>query len=147
MDTKLDFKIEKLVEEYEVIGSGPIVNTPRQVGDWWVTPIKDYKGKIPPEIQQNLDLFLQQRTDVLGVLVAEDMREVAVRQEEEKRKKEITATAMKWGLGILGGILLISLAGPLLLIGAAIAALIAYDPMVIVVLSDGRWICVASWYD
>jgi hypothetical protein len=69
--------------ELEVIGQGPMVKTPCQIGEWWVMPAEQYKGVIPPDIQQKWDNFKALNIPVLGYLIADDMRDVLVKRAKE----------------------------------------------------------------
>jgi hypothetical protein len=140
MDTKLDCKVET---DYEVIGQGGMIYTPCQIGEWWVTPAQDYKGKIPPDIQQKMFEFLSQGTEIQGLLIAEDMQEIKAKQEQKQQKKEADQKAVETGLGVVMAIL----SGLVMGIIFLISAVSAYDPMLIAVLPDGRWICLGTWYE
>lgn len=144
MDTKLDFKIQTILDNYEVIGSGPMITTPCQIGEWWVTPLKDYKGQIPADIQQKLNEFLSSGVKIEGLLVADDMRDIRIKRAQEAKRKETQMQAVEAGVLIAVNILGRVALGFVYLMAAA---LFAVDPMLIAVLPDGRWICLGSWYD
>lgn len=150
MNTKTDFKIQ-VSQEYEVIGHGPMIDKPRQIGEWWVTPAQDYKGQIPPEIQAKWQTFRSQGVKVKGYLIAEDMRDVGERLEAEKKQREEESKkrqerAKEVALGVLGvmGAVLLGIGTVML---AICRAALSWDPMLIAVLEDGRWICLGTWYD
>ena len=134
----MDFKIK---EQYEMIGQGEIPTSPVQVGEWWVEPAHLYKGKIPPAIQQELFKFLTQGVGVQGFLIAEDMRVIEVKRELDLKKAEAKKKALETTekalflpfIGIGYGLLFI------------FSALCTYDPMLIAVLDDRRWICLGTW--
>jgi hypothetical protein len=194
--------------ELEVIGQGPMVDKPCQVGEWWVMPADQYTGTIPPEIQAKWDVFKARHPDVLGYLIADDMRDMRIkwekeakdkqekaqallkarqeelkaiererkareselkRQEEKRRelarKEEQEREAARWtrrepdidagqvfkvlaGIVVaVAGIGLVAAGGlAVLIIGAAVAGMV-YDPVLIAVMPDGRWACVAAWWD
>jgi len=134
MITKCEFKIQ---ERYQEIGWGDMIYSPRRVDGWWVTPAQDYHGQVPVEIRKNLIDFLNLGIPVQGFLVAEDLKEI------EAKKQEAAIQAVKTGLGIV--------LAPLIGIGLGLvyllSAAMSYDPMLIAVLEDGRWICLGTWYD
>lgn len=143
MQTKLDFKILNL-QKYEVIGKGKMVSEPCQIGEWWITPAHDYKGKIPSDVQRRLLAFLNSNTGIKGVLIAEDMREIVAKRELEAKKQEArrqavinTFDAFKKTLRVLGSILLALIALPFLI----------FDPMLVVVTESEEWVCIGSWWD
>lgn len=82
MYAKQDFKIQTVVQ-YEVIGRGKMITQPCQIGEWWVMPAQLYKGNIPEDIKKNVRDFLSQRSDVVGILIAEDMRELEAKQQKK----------------------------------------------------------------
>jgi hypothetical protein len=138
MDTKLDFKIKTVVENYEVVGSGRMIQTPCQIGEWWVMPAQDYQGKIPPDIQKKMFEFLNRQVPFQGFLVAEDMREI----EGKKEQKPEPPKKIQTGSGDTLSDIIKMIAGVLFFLPALI-----FDPMLIAVLADGRWICVGTWYE
>lgn len=144
MNTKLDFKIQT---DYEVIGQGGMIYSPCQIGDWWVVPAKDYRGVIPTEIQSKMFEFVSQRIPFHGFLIAEDMRDVEAKLQQEKQKKEEKRQQIEQvvstGFGILRGILSAVFIG----VAFIFSQVFSYDPMLIAVLEDGRWICLGTWYD
>lgn len=153
MDTKLDFKIQT-DKQLEVIGQGKMITTPCQVGEWWVTPAQDYKGKIPPEIQRKMFEFLNQGVEIQGFLIAEDMKEIEAKRELEEKKIEARRQAVKDTAE--GFMAVMRVTGQILLVLIALPFM-AFDPMLICVLppdeediangTGGKWICIGTWYD
>ena len=135
METKNEQQFLVQTEEFEVIGSGEMPTSPIQCGEWWVMPAEQYKGKIPIEIQQKMFAFLNQGCKYKGLLIADDMRKV----EKEKPKVPVqTKTVNTPGVdvgAIFAGIFQIMF------------SLLLFDPMLIAVLDDGRWICLGTWFD
>lgn len=144
MNKQLDFKIKT---DYEVIGQGGMIYAPQQIGEWWVTPAQDYKGNIPSEIQQKMFEFLNSGEPVVGFLIAEDIRDVQTKQEKETKKKEATLKAVATGVGTVARVVGQIVAGLVMGMAYLISAVLSYDPMLIAVLPDGRWICLGSWYE
>jgi hypothetical protein len=150
MQTKLEFKVSTQ-EQLEVVGSGRMVYTACQVGDWWVTPLWDYQGEVPANVMEKTREFTATHKNVRGLLVAQDMREIEskrkeaerIKAEEEKKRKEKRDNGLRVGLGLL--------AIPLVMVGLALVLtfrmLLAFDPMMIAVMDDGRWVCLGAWYD
>lgn len=158
MNTKIqtmNFKIlEKQGDRFEVIGCGEMPTEPIQVGEWWVTPAEQYKGKIPQEVQQKLFSFLNQGVKVKGFLIAEDMREIEEKQELEKKKKEAREKVLKVGAGVALATVALPVIGLGIGVLGLIAGLCAWDPMLLAVLDEeningegGRWVCLGTWYD
>jgi len=143
METKtsqLEFKIKN---DFEVIGYGELVKSPCQIGNWWIMPAQDYQGKVPPDIQKKLFEFLSQGIEVQGFLIAEDIQVIEAKREQEEKRKEASEKAVENSLGAL--VTVFSVIGIGLLY--FLSALCAYDPMLIAVLKDGRWVCLGTWFD
>jgi hypothetical protein len=138
MKTKLDFKVET---EFEVIGSGGMIYTPCQIGEWWVIPANDYQGKIPPEVQQKMFKFLNRQIPYQGFLVADDIKNVKGKEEPTRESVPEVPQPNQTSFGDVllgvGRVMLYMLAGVFMI----------FDPMLIAVLADGRWVCVGTWYD
>lgn len=147
LKTELNFKIQDQAQGFEVLGYGELPVKPMQIGDWWVMPAELYKGKIPVEIQQKMFSFLNSGMEVTGFLVAEDMRVIEERRKAESQKKEAREKVLRTA----GGVALVSLALPVITLGFGVltflAMLWAYDPMLLAVLKDGRWVCLGEWFD
>lgn len=143
MQTKMDFKIACVLDDYEVIGHGGMIYTPQQIGQWWIVPAQDYKGKIPPDIQRKMFELVNQGVAIQGFLIAEDMAVIEARRKREQEKKEATEKAVKMGMQALA-VPFIALRMGLILF---VSALMAFDPMLIGILEDGSWICLGTWFD
>lgn len=151
METKLDFKIQT-DKQLEVIGQGRMITSPCQVGEWWVTPAQDYQGKIPPEVFKRMfEIINSRQIEVVGVLIAEDMREIerkreleAKKRELEEQKAEARREAGEKAVQAVGSVFKIT--GTILLAMIALPFMI-FDPMCVLVCDDGRWVCCGTWYD
>lgn len=156
-------------QEFEVIGQGGMVDKPCQIGEWWVMPADQYTGTIPANIQEKWDSFKALNIPVLGYLVADDIRTVRLAQERQA-KEEQERLAIKraeqealWQhrLEVAGEVALviakvlftiakvtaIVIAGAVAIIFGIIGFLFQFDPVLIAVLPDGRWVCLGAWWD
>lgn len=94
-------KTQGLAQDFDVVGRGPMIDKPCQIGGWWVMPADQYTGSIPPEIQAKWEAFKARKIPVLGYLIADDMRDELARRErkaqiakarereQESRQKEL----------------------------------------------------------
>ena len=143
MDTQICQPKLQVTEEFEVVGSGEMPTEPCQIGEWWVVPAEQYKGKVPKEAQQKLFSIINQGLKIKGVLIADDIREIEQKKEQEKKKKEMIQKAALAGIA--------ALAAPAIGMGLGLAAIVfglcAYDPILIAVSEDGRYICCGTWFD
>lgn len=146
MDTKLEFKKSEFVvtEEYEVIGQGGMIYKPCQIGEWWVMPANLYQGEIPPEAQAKFLEFKKKRAPVIGYLIADDMRKVI--REQEEQVHPVYVEPQQPVTGETAGSMLSGIGQAILWMFGVTFALV-FDPMLIAVLEDGRWICLAYWFD
>ena len=133
METKTDFKIQKVTTNFDVVGQGKMITEAYQNGEWYLIPASEYKGKIPPEVLQNLFRFLNSGIPYQGFIIAEDMR-VIRKKEEEAIKKGIET------LGAVAGALAMGMV-------TLFTAIISLDPMLIAVCEDGSYLCLGTWYE
>jgi flagellar biosynthesis protein FliQ len=189
--------------ELEVIGQGGMIYEPCQIGEWWMMPADKYTGTIPHDIQAKWDRFKQEHPEVIGYLIADDMREELERRERkavvararalelenrmkamerkrrqeafERRVKEIAVAGEKALVGggkvlimaakVTGKVIVavVKVAGPVLLGVVGLVAMLAvgvitttatvagtalmFDPMIVAVMPDGRYVCVAAWWN
>lgn len=146
--TDVNFKIQNLVQEYEVIGQGEMPTSPMQIGEWWVIPAELYEGKIPKEVQQKMFTLINSGVEIEGFLIAEDMRVI----EEKKKQKEKIKKAKDEALKVTGGLALAALALPVITLGLGMAAFLsmlwAFDPLLICVTKgEQKWVCLGEWFD
>lgn len=75
-------------------------------------------------------------------------RETKRRQDlERQRENEETLKKVLVAAGVVAGIGVIGVAGVAVLgVGAVLAAL-RFDPILIAVMPDGRWVCLGAWWD
>ena len=163
-------KSQAVAQDLEVIGQGGMVDKPCQIGEWWVMPAEQYTGTIPPEIMAKWANFKSLNVPVLGYLIADDMREVLLKREKEaeekremkaeadrQRRKEMfdktakqVAQVAKVGAKVaagVAGVAVVVAAGAAVVTAGVIVALIRFDPILIAVLPDGRWVCLGAWWD
>ncbi|MBN1536195.1 MAG: hypothetical protein JW908_05640 [Anaerolineales bacterium] len=136
--------LEKLDLDYEVIGKGRLPTEPMQIGDWWVVPAHVYNSTIPPEAIGKVFDLINQGVRLRGLLVADDIRKTKPQEKNEHENEANQVGDRIFGIiaGIAGAVGMLAL-GMIWLLGSVVA----YDPMLIAVLEDGRWICIHSWYE
>jgi hypothetical protein len=140
---------ETLVEQkYDVIGHGEMIDRPCQKEAWWCVPFDEYKGYIPPEALEKKNQILKSDEKVVGFIVADDIRNVQEQLEVKPRFEweKIVATGVMIVGGVILGIAILYILLPLVMV-ALFIALLVYDPMLIAVTEDGRWLCLHTWWD
>jgi hypothetical protein len=93
-------------------------------------------------------------------LQEENRRREITRQEEQRRQREEkqwrsqsdfdagkTLKVVGSIVAAVAGIALIAATGGAVLILGAIGTALVYDPMLIAVMPDGRWVCLGAWWD
>lgn len=147
MDTNNFTPICTIESEYEVVGFGEVPTQPVQIGDWWVMPAELYQRKVPKEAYQKLFSLIRQGVKIKGVLIADDMKKIEYRQQQEEKKKEIAKKVALIGAATLAVPIVMPIIGFAFGLAAVLFSLCVYDPMLICVLDDGRYICLHSWFD
>jgi hypothetical protein len=147
MNTQIQTPIFVLPDQYDVVGSGEMPTEPVQVGMWWVVPADQYPKKIPKEATQRLFEFLKTGTPCIGFVIADDMAKIEYEREQEKKKQELTKKIVTVGAISAAAPLILPVIGMGLGLAAMVFGLCAYDPMLIAVLEDRRWVCLDSWFD
>jgi hypothetical protein len=127
-----------------VIGNGPPPGEPTAIGKWLAMPADQYDGKIPKQAFDALSRLVASGEKVTALLVLDDLEKVQEKREREGKKKEMTEKAAKLTLAML--------ALPVLALGfgfvGLLAALVAWDPILVACLETGEWICCGeAWYD
>lgn len=156
-------KSQTAPQDLEVIGHGGMVDKPCQIGEWWVMPAEQYTGTIPPDIQAKWDNFKALGIPVLGYLIADDMREVLLKREKEaeekreqdkQRRKEAFEKTVR-DVAHVGGQVIVGVGkaigtvaiGAVVLTAGVALAILRFDPILIAVMPDGRWVCLGAWWD
>jgi hypothetical protein len=74
--------------ELEVIGQGGMIEKSCQMGAWQAWLPEEFPGKIPTEVQIAWDNFKTNHPEALGYFIAEDMREVDLREKKKAKEKQ-----------------------------------------------------------
>ena len=148
-------KTQRVAQDWEVIGQGGMVYKPCQIGEWWVMPADQYTGKIPDDIMKKWDNFKALGIPVQGYLIADDMRQVLYKREKEAEdRRRLRMEQLGKAAKITGKVLLTTgkvlgkiAVGVAVVTGIVLITALRFDPILIAVLPDGRWICLGAWWD
>jgi len=82
---------------------------------------------------------------VVGIIVADDIRKYE-KKEPAPKKEELEKTD-KTDWGSVAAAILSGLVGLAMLVGTIMIYATAFDPWLIAVMEDGRWVLLYEWYD
>lgn len=131
--------------DYKVMPRIGVIDEPREQGPWHFLPLEMDDSEIPKEAWRHVELLRKHGIPILQVIVGHNVQE-----EEEKRQKmeaykktaeKIVALVATLAIGFL-----VTMASTTATVGLGFVGLLAaIDPILIVVLEDGTWLCVAEW--
>lgn len=137
----METKILTQVAGCNIIGSGPMIEGPIEVGDWYCVPMEQYKSTMPPEANQAIARFVKSGVVIKGYIVAEDIREYQAKQKAKPSPPKVESDQVAAVLGVVFAIMGV--------IGLAmlqfVLALVAVDPILIAVTEDDQWLELHSW--
>lgn len=122
-----------------------VITEPMEVNGWKFLPQEMDDSLIPREAWKHVALLRQNGITIKQVIVGHNLKE-----EEEKRQKmeayKKTAEKIVASVAtlVVGFMTAIASAGAALGLGL-VGLLMAIDPILVVVLEDGTWLCVAEW--
>lgn len=130
---------------YKVMPRIGVITEPMEVNGWKFLPQEMDDSLIPREAWKHVEWLRQGGITIKQVIVGHNLKE-----EEEKRQKmeaykktaeKIVAFVATLAVGFMTAI---ASAGAALGLGL-VGLLMAIDPILVVVLEDGTWLCVAEW--
>ena len=130
---------------YKVMPRIGIITEPMEANGWKFLPQEMDDSVIPREAWKHVELLRLDGITIKQVIVGHNLKE-----EEEKRQKmeaykktaeKVVAFVATLAVGFMTAI---ASAGAALCIGI-VGLLLAIDPILVVVLEDGTWLCVAEW--
>ncbi|MBK8903127.1 MAG: hypothetical protein IPM53_18210 [Anaerolineaceae bacterium] len=130
---------------YTVMPRIGVITEPMEVNGWKFLPLEMDDSVIPREAWKHVELLRDNGVIIKQVIVGHNLIE-----EEEKRQKmeacKKTAEKVVSFVATLavGFMTAIAGAGAMLALGF-VGLLVAIDPILVVVLEDGTWLCVAEW--
>ncbi|MAU01486.1 MAG: hypothetical protein CL608_30465 [Anaerolineaceae bacterium] len=134
--------------DYKVMPQLGMIDEPMEINGWDFRPFEMDDCEIPREAWRQVELLREQDIPILQVIVGHNLKE-----EEDKRKR---IEAYRNNLEKIGKAMAVTAGVALTLVtwlAGAVTALVlgfitlvlAVDPILIVVLEDGTWLCVAEW--
>jgi len=141
MDTKLFQKVMVDEKEFEIIGSGEMIDKPTFIGDWYCIPLKQYESTIPVPGIQAIDRILKSDLRIRGIIVAEDAKKI-------KQKEAIKINPPKMdgvNLAALGVALTAAMSLGFLLFVGLLSMLMTFDPLLIAITEENQWLLLYEW--
>lgn len=132
------------------------LDEPLYHNEWWFIPIAEDKSLVPAPAMKGVELLKAQGIQVVDLIVAHESPKLLPpphgfsaadkRKAKWERRKEQMQTAGEVA-SFVARSLVRAIATVALLLGWFIASVVMLDPALIVVLEDGTWLEVATWYD
>ena len=152
--------------DVERFWQGEMINTPIDVNGWKLIPADQYEHSIPAEAVERVLLLVNSGVQIQGIVIADDLRIHQVQKiQPEPTPIQINWDVVKAVLKVLGTIVaviaaivtlssllaILATVGMGLLVVTGIVAAVAFDPKLIVLISDGNgetvWFSLYTWYD
>jgi len=124
---------------FRVIGYGEVPTRPFFRGAWWFEPVKD----APEKAQERLSMLKTNNITYKGFVIAHEVYFVEKKEEEQEKKPDFKITPIVTDTTeVVSGLVMGFFAVAALVIQAILS-----DPALIVVLEDGTWLEVMTWYE
>lgn len=123
-----------------------IIKEPMIINDWRIVDRKDDDTPIPHDVDRHVLALKKAGAPIVQELIGHNLKDEEEKQRRIERNKQRleTAVQMAKGLMVIAGVVVSGVAS---LIMSVISFALAVDPVLIVVLEDGTWLCVAEWDD
>ena len=133
---------------YTVMPRIGVIDEPKVFNGWGFGDIKMDDSEIPKEAERHVQILRDNGIVILQVIVGHNLVEEAEKEKKIEAYREKLEQIGKVGSGAavaaLGLLTWLASAAATLILGL-ITLVLAVDPVLIVVLEDGTWLCVAEW--
>lgn len=136
-----NLKIQDVLD-YPVVGWGDMIVAPTIANGWWIVPAHEYEGRIPKEGYDRFIALVNSGVKVKGLVIMDDYRKIEAKEEARRRREKAIENLGKIAVYTAQAVGVVAL-GSLMVLGYALS----YDPALVAILEDGRWVCVYAWYD
>ena len=166
--------------DVESFWQGEMITKPMEVNGWKLIPADQYKYSIPSEAVGRVFELLNAGVQIKGIVIADDKRSYEAKQKPAKpspqktdskpRKDTFDLGQFDWDvvltilkvLGVIAAVIaavitlsallaVIATVGVGILVVAGILGALAFDPKLIVLISDGNggtiWVCLYTWFE
>jgi len=167
-------------DDVERFWQGEMITMPMEVKGWKLIPADQYKYSIPSEAVGRVFELLNAGVKIQGIVIADDIRSYDAKQKPAKpspqkadpkpRKDTFEPVQINWDfvltifkiLGVITAVIaavitlsallaVIATVGVGILVVAGILGALAFDPKLIVLISDGNggtiWVCLYTWFE
>lgn len=126
---------------FRVVGTGEVPNEPTYRDKWWFEPLT--AQNIPSEGKRRLDALRKARVPIKGVVYAHEAPKLLMAPKPPKPDFKISSSDIVTALGDVARVILTVFG----VVFALFFQAILVDPALIVVLEDGTWVEVMTWYE
>jgi hypothetical protein len=130
---------------FRVIGTGAMISSPKYQDGWWLVPINEDKTIIPKNALERVEKLKQDGIRIQGVIVAHEAPKLLCAPAKEPFKIDTEAISKTAGEVAAGLARVIATIFGILFYLVTFAVLV--DPALIVVLEDGTYVEVMTWYE
>lgn len=131
---------------FKVVGCGGFPHEPYYKDEWWFVPLKP--GEIiPPEGEIRLELLRGAGVRIKGLVIAHEAPKVLPAPKPGDKEKQKTNTATSSTLLPILEVITAVLGAIFMVFGMILIRAILIDPALIVVLEDGTWLEIMTWYE
>lgn len=130
---------------YRVMPRIGVIEGKKSVNGWDFLPLEDDDCVIPKEAWKHVELLRENNIPIKQIIIGHNVKE------EEERQRRM-ASLKKGAEQVIGFVSILAIGALTAIAGTGIAVvmgaiglLLAIDPILIVVLEDGTWLCVAEW--
>lgn len=135
--------------DIKLFGKGKMIADQTTINGWILKPVNLYEQIIPPEAMQRVMELINAGIKIKGIVIADDERKYEVVPEPEQIPDEIPGITGEDVMRVAGRVLngAMEVAGVGITVVSAIASLLLFDPILVVVLEDFKWVSLYTWYD
>lgn len=130
--------------QFRVVGNGTLPSNPVYKNEWWFEPLTTQA--IPEEGKARLEALRRSGIRFQGVVVAHEAPRLLTTEKKVEKKPDFKISPSTDILTVLGS-LASGIAAFSLFVFSLFFQAILIDPALIVVLEDGTWVEVMTWYE
>lgn len=130
---------------YRVMPRIGVIEGKMSANGWDFLPMEDDDCVIPKEAWKHVELLKKHNIPIKQIIIGHNVKE----EEEKQKRMEALKKGAEQVIGFvsilaIGALTAIAGTGIAVVLGA-IGLLLAIDPILVVVLEDDTWLCVAEW--
>ena len=129
---------------FRAVNQGEVPSEPFYEDGWWYE-ILESESTIPPQGRERIEILKKAGIPIKGMVVAHEAPKL-LSAPQEAEKEQPSRNVSRDLLPVIRGV--VEVLGIILaVIGVVFLAALRVDPALIVVLDDGTWLEIMTWYD